>query len=51
MKIKCFKCNGKGTVHMCNSGERVLMGLVTFGFSEIMREECDACDGYGYLED
>ena len=50
-KVRCFKCNGKGVIYDVDP----LLGLVTLGLTALMQlgdpDECDACDGKGYLED
>jgi hypothetical protein len=49
MKIKCFKCKGKGFTRDINTG----LGILTFGITALIESafkyECDACDGKGYL--
>lgn len=52
MKIKCFKCNGKGKIRrpidwfagLCTLGMTILCDLDDY-------HTCDSCGGRGYIED
>lgn len=50
-KIRCFKCNGKGVLHDVD----LFPAVFTFGLTALIQlsdpDDCDACDGKGYLLD
>lgn len=50
-KIKCFKCKGKGRVV---SDDAKFVTLLTLGLLSPLlfdKDECDACDGKGWIYD
>lgn len=51
-KIKCFKCKGKGKVI---SEDALVAAACSFGILSFLiwadKDECNACEGLGYLYD
>ena len=49
-EVICPKCDGTGTVEM-DAGDRVVLGLVTFGLGAMCNEEqCEKCKGTGLIK-
>lgn len=50
MKIKCYKCNGKGVLTHIDW----FVGTLTLGLTALMdysnKKKCNACRGKGYIK-